>query len=250
MTYIKHKTIFHINNVILYGMFRVMHEMRLFIPTTRVPTDSFKPAMPSVKNIQGRPAFCFGILDTLDTPNAYLFPYQVLCVMHLWATNFRVFTAGCHTPIKHFLWAFIDGFMSKPYTRFFTEGGVYPYLLHPFTHVLFMPCNRESQFGRCPILLSSPSNIKHSVDLTMSSRHTSNTNTVSIYHGRTLNTVLTPTMHSHPTRRDVTVYMKCNHVISCYVMLHVTTQNRCHSPIPGPTRLADANWFRGAKPYI
>ena len=59
--------------------------------------------MPSVKNRQGRPtpdpfsktkAFCFVILDILDTPNAYLFPYTVLCVMHLWATDFGVLTAG------------------------------------------------------------------------------------------------------------------------------------------------------------
>ena len=37
MAYIKHQTIFHINNAILYGMFRVMHEIRLLMPTTRVP---------------------------------------------------------------------------------------------------------------------------------------------------------------------------------------------------------------------
>ena len=141
--------------------------------------------------------------------------------MHLWATDFRVLTIGLHKSIQHFLRAFTDSFMSKPYTRFFTRGGVYPYLLHPFTHVLFMPCNREFQFGRCPILLSSPSNTKHSVDLTMSSRHTSNTNTVlMIYHGRIPNTVSTPTMHSHLTRCDVTVHIKCNHAISC--LCHAT----------------------------
>ena len=145
--------------------------------------------------------------------------------MHLWATDFRVLTARRRTPIQHFLRAFIDGFISKPYTMFFIRVGVYPYWLHPFTHVLFMSYNRESHFGRCPILLSSPSNTKHSVDLTMSSRLTSNTNKVSIYHGRTPNTILTPTMHSHPTRRDVTLHMKCDHVISCYVMLHATFIN-------------------------
>ena len=140
------------------------------------PESSLIPShlhMPSVKNRQGRPTldpfsktkyFCFVILDTLDTPNAYLFPYPVLCVIHLWATDFRVLTVGRHTPIQHFLRAFIDDFISKPYTRFFIRGGVYPYLLHPFTHVLFMPFNGEPQFGRCPILLSSPSNTKHSVN--------------------------------------------------------------------------------------
>ena len=44
MMYIKHQTIFHINNVILYEMFHVMHEMRLLMPTTRVPIDSLTPA--------------------------------------------------------------------------------------------------------------------------------------------------------------------------------------------------------------
>ena len=34
-------------------MFRVMHEMRLLMPTTRVPTDSLKPATHSVKKRQG-----------------------------------------------------------------------------------------------------------------------------------------------------------------------------------------------------
>ena len=28
------------------------------------------------------------------------------------------------------------------------------------------------------------------------------------------------TMHSHPTRCDVTMHMKCNYVISCDIMLH------------------------------
>ena len=35
-------------------------------------------------------------------------------------------------------------------------------LIFPF---LFLLCNRESHFGRCPILPSPPSNTKHSVDL-------------------------------------------------------------------------------------
>ena len=30
-----------------------------------------------------------------------LFPYLVLCVMHLWAKDFRVLTAGRRTPIQH-----------------------------------------------------------------------------------------------------------------------------------------------------
>ena len=77
------------------------------------PKSSLTPLhlhMPSVKNRQGHStpypfsktqAFCFVILDTLDTPNAYLFPYPRLCVMHLWATDFWVITTECRTPIRH-----------------------------------------------------------------------------------------------------------------------------------------------------
>ena len=50
MTYIKHQTIFHINNAIVYGMFHVMHEMRLLMPTTRVLTDSLTPAIAKCGN--------------------------------------------------------------------------------------------------------------------------------------------------------------------------------------------------------
>ena len=34
---------------------------------------------------------------------------------------------------------------------FFTQGGIYPFLLCP-THVFFMLCKHETQFGRCPII--------------------------------------------------------------------------------------------------
>ena len=33
------------------------------------------------------------------------------------------------------------------------------------------------------------------------------------------------TMYPHPTQRNVIVHMKCNHAISCYVMLHATFIN-------------------------
>ena len=99
-----------------------------------------------------------------------------------------------------------------------------------------MPCNHEPQFGRCPILLSSPSNkntmsinhafmtyIEHqdSVDLPCRQDIHRTLNTVSIYHGRTPNTVSTPTMHSHPIGRDVSCINAMEmslHAISC---LHV-----------------------------
>ena len=64
-----------------------------YAPHDSNPESSLTPShlhMQSVKNRQGRltpdhfsktKAFCFVILDTLDTPNAYLFPYPVLCVI-------------------------------------------------------------------------------------------------------------------------------------------------------------------------
>ena len=33
------------------------------------------------------------------------------------------------------------------------------------------------------------------------------------------------TIHPHPTRRNVTLHMKCNHTISCYIILHATFIN-------------------------
>ena len=65
-----------------------------YTPHDSNPESSLTPSylhITSVKNCQGRPAldpfpktkaFCFVILDTLYTPNAYLFPYQVLCVIY------------------------------------------------------------------------------------------------------------------------------------------------------------------------
>ena len=115
-----------------------------YAPHDSNPKSSLTPShlhMPSVKNRQGLPAldyfsktkaFCFVILDTLDTPNGYLFPYPVLCVMHLWATNFRVLTAGRRTLVQHFFRDFTDGFMSKPYTSFSPKGVSIPTC---FTHL-------------------------------------------------------------------------------------------------------------------
>ena len=81
-----------------------------YAPHDSNPKSSLTPShlhMPSVKYGQGCPApdpfsktkaFCFVILDTLDTPNANVFLYQVLCVMHLWAMDFIFLTVGCRTP--------------------------------------------------------------------------------------------------------------------------------------------------------
>ena len=60
-------------------------------------------------------------------------------------------------------------------------------------HFLFLLCNRETHFGRCPILPSPPSNTNHSVDL--------------------------PPMHSHPFH----AMSRCICKARCHCMLyHVT----------------------------
>ena len=46
---IQHHIIFHTRMQSYMEWFNVMHEMRLLMPITRVPTDSLTPAMPSVK---------------------------------------------------------------------------------------------------------------------------------------------------------------------------------------------------------
>ena len=74
---------------------------------------------------------------------------------------------------------------------------------------LFLLCNRETHFGCCPILLSPPSNTKHSVDQPCTHDIPSNTK----------HSVDLPTMHSHSF--NVMSSCLCNarcHFIACYIM--------------------------------
>ena len=82
MTYI-HQTTFHTENVILYGIFHVMHEMRL-MPITRVLTDS--PTYEIVIGISPN-----GI--THWTTLQYLFEFYQIPVF-LWVVNFWGLTVG------------------------------------------------------------------------------------------------------------------------------------------------------------
>ena len=71
-------------------------------------------------------------------------------------------------------------------------------------HFLFLLCNHETHFGRCPISLSPPLNTKHIVNLPRTHDIPSNTkHSVVLYHvlminHRTPNTESISTMHSHP----------------------------------------------------
>ena len=69
-------------------------------------------------------------------------------VMHLWAMDFWVLTAGRRTPFQRFL--DFHRRLRLNQSGFFTRGGIYSFLLCP-THVFFMLCNHETYFRRCPI---------------------------------------------------------------------------------------------------
>ena len=76
--------------------------------------------------------------------------------------------------------------MSNQEYRVFHLRGYLSLLAIPNTrifHFLFLLCDRETHFGRCPILLSPPSNTKHSVDLPCTHDIPSNTkHSVDLYH--------------------------------------------------------------------
>ena len=81
----------------------------------------------------------------------------------------------------------------------FHSRRIYPILLHPNTRnllLLLFYTTASLDFGRCPI----------SELTTHSPRMVNNS-----------------TMHPRLTRRDVTMHMKCNHFISCYVMSYICT---------------------------
>ena len=124
--------------------------------------------------------------------------------MFPWVANFRGLTVGFARPLilsRTYITKRICLTENKicvfhPLGRGGGGGGNCPIFLHLNTHdLLLLLCYTtvSLNFGRCPI----------SELTTHSPRMVNNS-----------------TMHPHPTRRDVTVHMKCNHAISCDVMLH------------------------------
>ena len=117
MTYIKHQTIFRINNAILYGMFCVMHDMRLLMLTTQVPIDSLTPATPSVKN----QSLMFHLMTlTIEQPSNFnlsnpvcLFGLRISGVspqsLQRLSTLSRIFIAGYICLIKNKIGSFTLG---------------------------------------------------------------------------------------------------------------------------------------------
>ena len=86
--------------------------------------------------------------------------------MHLWATDFRVYIAGCCGPFQHFYGFSLSMIMSNHECRVFHPlgggGGLTPtcYAQHTYFHFQ----NDATHFGRCLMLPSPPLNTKHSVD--------------------------------------------------------------------------------------
>ena len=101
--------------------------------------------------------------------------------------------------------------MSNQEYRVFHQMGYLSQLSIPNTrifHFLFLLCNRETHFRRCPVLLNPPSNTKHSVDLTCTHDIPSNTkHNVDLYHA------LTPMSCDVPCIKA----MQCH---CMYLMLH------------------------------
>ena len=104
-------------------------------------------------------AFCFINQNPLNG-SQYQLSFLKFCVfMHLWATDFRVYTMGPPHAFSTFFTGFLlSTIMSNLNTGSFTlggggggGGGIYPNLLCP-THVFFMLCNHETHFGCCSII--------------------------------------------------------------------------------------------------
>ena len=131
--------------------------------------------MPSVKNFHlcsindhfsKTKDFCFINQNPLDKLQIFSCFHKVPCVFvgsefsgsHRWlrtpSDTFANFHRWIHMSNQEYRVFHLEGYLSLlaiPNTRIF--------------HFLFLLCDRETHFGRCPILLSPLSNTKHGVDL-------------------------------------------------------------------------------------
>ena len=141
------------------------------------PESSLTPShmhMPSVKTVIYVPSMTIFPKQKLlfykskfigQTP---IFPcfYQVLCVFV--GSEFSRFLRRLRTPSNTFTNFHRWIHMYNQKYQIFHPKGYLSLLAIPDTHIfhfLFLLCDREAHFRRCPILPSPPSNTKHSVDL-------------------------------------------------------------------------------------
>ena len=113
------------------------------VPCPESSSTSSHMHMPSVNrhlysindNFSKTKAFCFINQNMLDKLR-YSLVFTKSRVF-LWVVNFRGLTAG-FTRLPKLLRIFIAGYIClTKNTRFFTRGGIYPFLLYP-THVFFI----------------------------------------------------------------------------------------------------------------
>ena len=170
-------------------------------------------------------AFCFINQNPLDKLRYSL--VFIKSSVFLWIANFRGLTTGfacLSTLSRTFIAIYIC--ITKN-IRFFHPRGYLSLLAIPNTrifHFLFLLCNRETHFGRCPILLSLPSNTKHSVDLPCTHDIPSNTK----------HSVDLRTMHSHPFN----------------VMSPCICNTRCHCMLYHVTCIMNATWTTQSTPLM
>ena len=156
MAYIHHTT-FHTENAILYGIFHVMHEMRLLMPITRVLTDSLTHANAKCENqslmfhlmtfFPKQKLFFFIIQNPLDKLRYSLF--FTMSRVFLWVANFRGVTAGfacLPTLSRTFIVEYIC--LTKNKIWFFHHRGDLPHLASPklMKFIIIILGTRESQF--------------------------------------------------------------------------------------------------------
>ena len=119
-------------------------------------------------------AFCFINQNPLDGSRYQLEFPKFHVFMHLWATDFRVYTTPPVIMSNLNTGSFILG-----------GGGDLPQLSMPNTHIFHFQ-NYTTHFGRYPMLPSPPSNTEHSVDQPCTHDIPSNTKrSVDLYHALT-----------------------------------------------------------------
>ena len=125
-------------------------------------------------------SFCFINQNPLDKLR-----YSLVFIksrVFLWVVNFRGLNVG-FTRLPALSRTFIVGYIClTKNTGFFYPRGY----LSILAHFLFLLCNCDTLFRRCPILPSPPSNTKHSVDLPCTHDIPSDTkHSVDLYHALT-----------------------------------------------------------------
>ena len=130
-------------------------------------------------------AFSFINQNPLDGSQYQLAFPKFRVFMHLWATDFQVYTVGRRAPFRHFNRLSPTVTMPNLNTGSFISGGDLPQLAMPNTHIFHFQ-NHATHFGCCPMLPSPPSNTKHSIDQPCTHDIPSNTkHIVDLYHALT-----------------------------------------------------------------